>query len=129
MSRIKPILRASRQHGTDAAGGEALDAIGEFVVDVAGGHHRLFAFWSGAIRDAVEDSAVDVHGVVCGCVPGHSCGCVFADFLGIVAVTRKPPQVGIVRMCCYLHYSKSPGVFESFFGFLLDLFLLRLVED
>ena len=35
---------------------EALDAIGEFVVDVAGGHHRLFAFGSGAILDAIEDS-------------------------------------------------------------------------
>ena len=45
-------------HGADSAGGEALDAIGEFVVDVAGGHHRLIAFWTRAIRNAVEDPAL-----------------------------------------------------------------------
>ena len=27
------------QHGADAAGAEALDAIGQFIVDVGGGHH------------------------------------------------------------------------------------------
>ena len=44
-----------QEHGADAAGGEALDAIGQFVVDVGGGHHGLFAFGSGPILDAVED--------------------------------------------------------------------------
>ncbi len=28
-----------QQHDTDAAGAETLDAIGQFVLDVAGGHH------------------------------------------------------------------------------------------
>ena len=31
-------------HGADAPRSEALDAIGDFVVDVGGGHHRLIAF-------------------------------------------------------------------------------------
>src|SRR4051794_6976681 len=44
------------QHGTDAAGGEALDALTEFVVDIAGGDHGDFAFGAGAILDAAEDS-------------------------------------------------------------------------
>ena len=55
MSRIRPVLLRQQEHGADAAGGEALDAIGEFVVDVGGGHHGLIAFGSGAILDAVED--------------------------------------------------------------------------
>ena len=44
-----------QEHGADAACGEALGALGEFVVDVAGGHHRLIAFGSGPVLDAVED--------------------------------------------------------------------------
>ena len=44
-----------------------------------------------------------------------SYGCIFGDFLGIVAVTRKPPLLGIVRMCSYLHYSKFSGGFRAFF--------------
>ena len=34
----------------------AANPIGEFVVDVASGHHRLFTLWSRLIRDAIEDS-------------------------------------------------------------------------
>ena len=48
---------ASQQvDGTDSASGETLDAVRQFVVDVGSGHHGLFAFWSGAILDAIEDS-------------------------------------------------------------------------
>ena len=77
MSRIKPILLRQQVHGADAAGGEALDAIGEFVVDVVGGHHRLIAFRSGPVLDAIEDSLLTLTEVVCGCVPGFSWRCVF----------------------------------------------------
>ena len=56
MSRIRPVLRASRSMAPMPPAAEALDAIGEFVVDVAGGHHGLFAFRPGPILDAVEDS-------------------------------------------------------------------------
>ena len=45
-----------QEHGADAAGGEAVDALAEFVVDVAGGDHGAIAFGFGAIGDAVEDS-------------------------------------------------------------------------
>ena len=44
-----------QEHGADAAGGEAVDALAEFVVDVAGGDHGDIAFGFGAIGDAVED--------------------------------------------------------------------------
>ena len=39
MSPIRPSLAGQEEHGADAAGGEARDAIGELVVDVGGGHH------------------------------------------------------------------------------------------
>ena len=55
MSRIKSGALCQQEHGADAAGGEALDAIGQFVVDVAGGHHGLIAFRTGAVLDAVEE--------------------------------------------------------------------------
>ena len=44
-----------QEHGADAAGGEAVDALAEFVVDVGGGDHGDIAFGFGAIGDAVED--------------------------------------------------------------------------
>src|SRR6516165_9909470 len=37
------------------------------------------------------------------------------DLLWIVAITRNPPVFGIVRMCCYLHYSKNSGGFRALF--------------
>jgi hypothetical protein len=49
-----------QQHGTDSSGTEALDPIGELVVDVARGDHRLFAIWPRAVRNAVEDSALSL---------------------------------------------------------------------
>ena len=45
-----------QEHGADAAGGQSLDAIGEFVVDVGGGDHGAFALGTGAVLDAAEDS-------------------------------------------------------------------------
>ena len=54
MSWIKPILR-QEEHGADAACGEALDAIGQLIVDVGGGHHGLIAFRSGPIEDSFKD--------------------------------------------------------------------------
>ena len=52
----QPGVASQQEHGTDAAGGESVDAIGQFVVDVGSGHHGLLAFWSGAILEAFEDS-------------------------------------------------------------------------
>jgi hypothetical protein len=43
-----------QEHGPDAAGGQALDALAEFGVDVGGGDHGDFPLGSGAIRDAIE---------------------------------------------------------------------------
>ena len=52
----QPGVASQQEHGADAPGAEALDAIGQFVMDIAGGHHRFFAFWSWPILDALEDS-------------------------------------------------------------------------
>ena len=55
MAAIKPVVLRQQHHGADAAGGEAVDALTEFVVDVAGGDHGDFAFGCRLILDAVED--------------------------------------------------------------------------
>ena len=39
---------------------EALDAISQFVVDIAGGHHRFFALRSCPILDAFENSPLSL---------------------------------------------------------------------
>ena len=117
-----------QEHGADAAGGEALDAIGEFVVDVAGGDHGLFAFWPGPVLDAVEDSLpafTESSAVAFSCCLRLR----LRVFLGIVAVTRKPPKVGIVRKCFHLYYSKFSGGFRAFSPIAKRFrYKLRLVE-
>ena len=50
-------LACRQEHGADAARGEALNALGQFIVDAGGGHHGQVAFGSGMILDAVEESA------------------------------------------------------------------------
>ena len=77
---------------------EALDTIGQFVVDVGGGHHGLVAFGPGPIHNAVEDSplALVEDSAVAFARFLRSRFRVFLrlrfwDFLGIVAITRKPP--------------------------------------
>jgi WD40 repeat protein len=39
-----------------------------------------------------------------------------ARFFRRVALTRKPPSLGIVRMCSHLHYSKNLRGFRAFSG-------------
>ena len=68
-----------QQHGTDSPGIQALDAIGELVVDVAGGDHRLFAFQLPArfsMRSRIL--CVDALAAACGCDREHFCGCILA---------------------------------------------------
>ena len=114
-------LAGQQVHGADATGTEALDAIGQFVVDVGRGHHRLVAFGPGAVLDAIEDSPlalVENSAVAFLRLPAATMSFFrplrFGDLLGIVAVTRKPPLLGIVRMCSYLYYSKISGGFRAF---------------
>ena len=47
-----------QEHGADAAGGEPLDPVGQFVVDVAGLDHGPFALGPGPVLDAAEDAAL-----------------------------------------------------------------------
>jgi hypothetical protein len=42
-----------QEHGPDAAWGQALGALAEFGVDVAGGDHGVFPLGSGSIGDAL----------------------------------------------------------------------------
>ncbi len=44
-----------QEHGADAAGGQALSALAEFIVDVGGGDHGDLALRTGEIGDAVEE--------------------------------------------------------------------------
>ena len=77
-------LAGQQEHGADAAGAESLDTIGQLVMDVGGGHHRLVAFRTGSILDAVEDSALAFVEILrlrlvtyFGYVPGFFDRCVF----------------------------------------------------
>jgi hypothetical protein len=54
----QPGTPGDHEHGADAARREALDPVGQFIVDVAGGEHGLFAFGTGPVLDALEDSAL-----------------------------------------------------------------------
>ena len=56
MSSIRPSLAGQEVDGPDAAGGDAPDLLGDLVVDVGGGHHRLGAFDAGLVLQAAEDS-------------------------------------------------------------------------
>src|SRR4051795_7356804 len=42
--------------GADAAGCDGPGAVGDLVVDIGGGHHRLLAFDAGLVLDPAEDS-------------------------------------------------------------------------
>jgi hypothetical protein len=42
--------------GPEAAGCDAPDPVGDLMVDVGGGHHRLVAFHTGLVLDPAEDS-------------------------------------------------------------------------
>ena len=52
----QPELAGQEVDGPDAAGGDAPDLLGDLVVDIGGGHHRLVAFDAGLILDPAEDS-------------------------------------------------------------------------
>ena len=126
MSRIKPILLASRSMAPMPPGVEALDAIGEFVVDVAGGHHRLFAFRTGAVRDAIEDPALTFAQSSPVVFPGFL-AVAFWGFLGYSSSHSKASfnwnseDVLIPPL-----FQNLPEVFESFLGFSLGSFFLTL---
>src|SRR5271163_1794316 len=77
-----------QMHGADAARGEALDAIGEFVVDVFGGHHRLIAFRAGAVRDTIEDPALTFAESSLVAFPGFL-AVAFSGFLGDSSIHSK----------------------------------------
>jgi hypothetical protein len=69
-----------QEHGAETTGTEAVDAAGEFVVDVGSSHHGVIAFGAGAVLDAIEDSlttfaedlAVSFSGLVALVFPGFA---------------------------------------------------------
>ena len=128
---------ASQQvHGTDATGTEALDTIGQLVMDVGRGHHRLVALGPGRFsmrlrilrlrslrilrlrsRDFLRSRSRVFRPLR------------FRDLSGIVALTRKPPLFGIVKMCSHLHYSKISWAFRVFSEILTSMvYISRLVK-
>jgi hypothetical protein len=79
------------EHGADAARGEALNAIGEFVVDVVGGNHWPFALRSGPVLDAIEDPLPALTESSAVAFPG-SLGVAFSGFLGDSRSHSKAPE-------------------------------------
>ena len=51
-----PELASEEVDRPDSAGCDAPDPLGDLVVDVGGGHHRLMPFDAGLVLDAAEDS-------------------------------------------------------------------------
>ena len=49
-------LAGQEVDGADAAGRDGADPVGDLVMDVGGGEHRLMAFDAGLILDAAKDS-------------------------------------------------------------------------
>ena len=103
-------LLSQEEHGADAAGAEPLDAIGQFVVDIARGHHGYGPLGPRRIDQSFQNSPSPLLRVPLALLRA-------SRFFRRVALTRKPPCLGIVRMCSYLHYSKNTGAFEPFFRF------------
>ena len=52
----QPDLSGQEVDSADATGGDGPSAVGQFVMDVGGGHHRLGTFDAGLVLDAAEDS-------------------------------------------------------------------------
>ena len=47
-----------QEHGPDTPGGESLNPIGQFVLDVVGGDHGTFPLGTGTILDTAENSSL-----------------------------------------------------------------------
>jgi hypothetical protein len=69
-----------QQQRTDSSRIEALDPIGELVVNVTRGDHRLFAIWRGTICNTVEDSPLSISQTSANVFAGTSAGA-FRGFL------------------------------------------------
>jgi hypothetical protein len=99
-----------QMHSADAASGKALDAIGEFVVDVVGGHHRLIAFRSGPVLDAMKDPLLTLTESSAVAFPGFL-GVAFSGFLGDSRSHSKASK------CWNSEDVLSPPLFQILRGF------------
>ena len=79
----------------ESTGRNGLDAVGDFGVDIGGGHHRLMSFGSGLILDAAEDSPL-------------ACGELAAES----GVHSKTSRRRIDEAVKYLDDSPKPGGFR-----------------
>jgi hypothetical protein len=52
----QPQLPCQEVHRPDPAGCDRPDLLGDLVVDVGGGHHRLVSFHTGPVLQSTEDS-------------------------------------------------------------------------
>ena len=110
---------ASQQvHGTDATRTEALDTIGQLVMDVGGGHHRLVALRPGPILDAfensplafVEDSAVAFSRLLAVTFPGLST----VAFSGLIGDSSTHSKTSVVWNSEDVF---PPPLFQNLLGF------------
>jgi hypothetical protein len=77
------------QHEADAAGAEALNALDQLVLDVDGGHHGYEPLGTGWLAESLVNSSPPfLEESLLACLA----------FFRRVALTRKPPCSGIVRM-------------------------------
>src|SRR6516165_2179057 len=98
-------ILCQQEHGADPAGAETTDAIGGLVVNVRRRHHGSGPLRLRHISESLGDSS---------CIFQESllaCRTFFSDS----SAHSKASLFGIVRMCCYLHYSNIIEAFRVLF--------------
>ena len=115
MAAISPVRAGDQEHGADAAGGEALGALGEFVVDVGGGDHGGFALGLGRDWRCGRGASA---GVARRSLRLRSRALVLwslAGFGGTMTITRNPRKDGRMRICLPPAFFQDLRGFSSFF--------------
>ena len=96
MSWTSPSLPGQEVDGPDAAGCDGPGPVGDLVVDVGGGHHRLMTFDAGLILDPAEDSPL--------------ASVQLAVDIGVHSKTSWGERLRVVK---YLDCSPKPGGFRA----------------
>ena len=105
-----------QEHGADAAGGEALDALAQFVVDVGGGDHGDYRVRGRADSRCGRGSSAGVAAGALGRVPGTSCGVASWDLLRDNNHHSKPSVAWKNADLLPPALSQELRGFSSFFG-------------
>src|SRR4051794_22621207 len=100
----QPDLAGQEMDGTDAAGCDAPDLLGDLIVNVGGGHHRLRAFDARLVLDTAQDSPL--------------ASVQLAMDTGVHSKTSWRRRVKGVN---HLDYSLKPGGFRVFQSVIVEL--------